>query len=247
MIVSSESVTVLAAALDVETRPVLDMFGPFKELERTGGYKIHEGALNGRALVIMKTGVGADAATRAHRRVHEMFDVGHVIIFGIAGSLTADLRLGCVVAPDRVADVNKPDRALALDPLPPGGDHGDKVRFGGLALQVDRPYGAEDKQMISAPGAVMVDMESYTAALIAREHGALVSVARAISDGPEVEFDHGVDPGEIRDPSRVSVRPIGDPRFRRAARRAAMANAEFLGKALNASPAQSETATSRIP
>lgn len=106
-----------------------------------------------------------------------------VILFGLAGGLREGER-----APRISRVVDKDARAWLAPCVPPG--ESDPVTIVGM----DEPvlHRARKRQMGTAYGAAMVDMESHAFAEACTQAGLRWAVIRGVSDGPDVDLPAGV-------------------------------------------------------
>jgi len=126
---------------------------------------------------VLRTGYGTTRAVRqAERLSHRPF--GQLMIMGVGGGLTTDLRVGDLVVGTEVGAVTCPSAPLLAGEL----------RRAGLAARtgrittVDHLTRRPQRAALAADGALLVDMES--APLAAAADGRPVAVIRAVSDTP---------------------------------------------------------------
>jgi len=211
----NEKVMVLAAALPIESHFLIKRLSKVEKIVSKDICSISAGYAYGRRIFVLTSGPGGLNAALAHEFLHTNFEVGQVITFGLAGSLNEDLSVGDIVIPTAVGLAEGgEDDDLPLDPINRRVAYGGNVTFGGLALQSSQPLGPERKRALGGRRAICVDMESHTAATIAKKHGACHSVVRVISD-------------EMDTPLNLT-NPKADTMFMAAARVAVERNAEFL-------------------
>lgn len=91
-------------------------------LEEAKEHQIHgvsywTGELAGQPVVLFKTGVSIVNATMNTQRLVDEFNITHIVVSGVAGSLDPDLSIGDVIVPERWA---KYDEATYLRETEPG-------------------------------------------------------------------------------------------------------------------------------
>jgi adenosylhomocysteine nucleosidase len=144
---------------------------------RIDGTPIHSGAVDGGPVAAIATGMGTELATRRTEQLLEAVEVSRVIVFGIAGGIDDDARLGTVISPERVID-----GASGAEYVP--------AQLGGAApagtiwttddLITDPDVVAE----LRSRGVVALDMETAAIAAACQRHRVRWSVRRVISDRP---------------------------------------------------------------
>lgn len=214
----------LSAALPAEVEPVLDLLTGI-ELITPGRFKIYTGRYRSIPVVAVQTGQGARSAEAALEYLYQKFDIERQICFGFAGAVMPGLRTGAIVVPDRVSYADRIDDAIALDPIGPIKGWEGKSLYEGLGVEVDRPYHAEDKRKIGALGAVTVDMESCTTALIAKKNNTPVTVVRAILDESDFDLETVNPQAKLKDAGAYGK---ARKKFMDTAAVAARKNAEFI-------------------
>ena len=122
--------------------------------------------------------------------------VEHVIVIGVAGGLGADVRVGDVVVPEVVIDL---DRGHELRPSPLGSE----IARGRLLTSNDFITDPDALPRLRAEGATAIDMETAAIARVCEDRGVRWSVFRGISDDA---FDPLVD-----DAILALTRPDGSP------------------------------------
>jgi nucleoside phosphorylase len=125
--------------------------------------------------VVAVGGIGRIAAWGAAEAVVKRYGPAALISAGIAGALTATLKVGDVVHAGEVVDADSGARFTAA-----GG--------ASVMVTVSSVSGPEDKRLMADRyKADVVDMECSAVAAVAREHGISFSAIKAISD--ELEFE----------------------------------------------------------
>ena len=139
------------------------------------GVSLHRGALDGRDVVAIVTGMGTELATAAIERLLEAVEVEHVFVVGITGALENETPIGTVVLPEVVV--------LGVS----GREHrptrlGDAEHQGRMwtadILTTDLGAVAELREQ----GVVALEMETAAIAHACEQRGIPWSVFRAISD-----------------------------------------------------------------
>ncbi|VAX19505.1 hypothetical protein MNBD_NITROSPINAE04-2462 [hydrothermal vent metagenome] len=212
----SEKALGLCAALPVEVAPVLDLFSEI-EVYSPGKFRIYKSLYKSMPIIIIETEQGRDRAAKAVEYLYENFHIRRLIGFGLAGAVAPQLRTGDVVAPDRVSRADRLEDFIALDPIDGIEQWNGKLIVGGLAVEVDRPYNINDKRAIAKTGAVMVDMESYATASIARKYNTPASIVRAIVDESDYDLEsivknekRGPDYANFKDMAKTATRKNAD-------------------------------------
>ena len=125
--------------------------------------------------VIVVGGMGRNAARRAAEAVIERYEPTMLISAGIAGALTATLKVGDVVRASEVVDAESGARFRAM---------GDES----VIVTASSVSGAAQKLALAARyQADVVDMESAAVAAVAQERGIEFTAIKAISD--ELDFE----------------------------------------------------------
>jgi adenosylhomocysteine nucleosidase len=137
--------------------------------------ELHRGALGGRSVAAVVTGMGTELATAGVSSLLERVDVGHVIVVGITGAIDNDTPIGTIVRPATVTN-----GATGKQFYP---DH----------LGTDAPAGTmwttdtlitdpEEVTRLRASGVVSLDMETAAVGQVCEASGIPWSVVRVISD-----------------------------------------------------------------
>jgi len=125
--------------------------------------------------VVVVGGIGRNAARRAAEAVVNRFNPTTLISVGVAGALTARLKVGDVVWGSEVVDAETGARFRMT-----GGES--------VVVTVSSVSGPAEKRMLADHyEADVVDMESAAVAAVARERGIEFMAMKAISD--ELEFE----------------------------------------------------------
>ncbi len=216
---------VFSAALAPEVKPLVKLLS-IDQIISPGPFTIYVGRYGSQPVIVLQTGSGSEGAILAHDYLISNFQVSHIIVFGFAGAVLAGLKPGDILIPNKAA-LNNRGGVVALDSIYPIETWSGDVYNGGTTLQVDRLYDAEDKSRIENPDVVMVDMESYGIASLAKEHGIPVSVIRVIADDRGFNFHTGDKLIEKNGPFKgASLSSVA--RFKKLAVGAAKVNADYL-------------------
>ena len=158
------------------------------------GFVAREGGLAGKRLVVVESGVGAEAAARATRALI----VGHhprwIISTGFAGGLDPRLAQGDILMADEIVDSQ--GRKLAIDfRLPHGAAQMPRGLHVGRLVTVERIVGepAAKQALAEHHAALAVDMESWAVADVCREEKIRCLAIRAISDPLERALPRDID------------------------------------------------------
>lgn len=126
-------------------------------------------------LVASLAEIGTARAAASTTRLLDEFDVDHVVVVGIAGSVDASLAIGELVVPEVVMDWRT---GREHEPWPLG----DLRARGGLVTSDELLYEPDTLESLRRRGVVAVDMETSAVADVCERRGVPWSVVRAISD-----------------------------------------------------------------
>jgi nucleoside phosphorylase len=140
-----------------------------------GGVPVHAGAVDGREIVAIVTGMGTELATAGTRRLLDAVPVRWVLVVGITGALENDTPIGALVNPEIVVN-SETGREFRPAPLALGTPSGKMWTTNGLTTD------ARDLTALIADGVVSLDMETAAIAELCEERGIPWSVFRVISD-----------------------------------------------------------------
>jgi adenosylhomocysteine nucleosidase len=149
----------------------------------------HAGKLDGREVVIIESGVGGKAATRAAREVIRFYEPRWVISAGFAAALQEDLRRGHVLMADEVASPAGEKLAIGIK-LEPHVAEATRGLHVGRLLTIDNVIRkpAERRQLHEQHQALACDMETFAVAAACRDVGARLISVRLITDGVDDEL-----------------------------------------------------------
>jgi adenosylhomocysteine nucleosidase len=168
--VSNPAKVAIVAALEREVRPLIKHWRTVEREYDGRRYKFFE---QGRAALVCG-GIGPKAARRATEAIIHLYAPVLVQSVGFAGALDSTLKVGTVLTPISVIDVQDGSRIEA------GGGHWVVVSVAQTASV------AQKAKLAEAYGAHAVDMESAAVARGARAHDIAFVGLKAISD--EVDF-----------------------------------------------------------
>jgi nucleoside phosphorylase len=165
-------VLAFVCAMPMELRPLVKRL----DLERTslGDVKVRSGALDGRAVVAVATGMGTTLATEATDRLLDAADVDRLLVFGITGAVDDVIPIGALVHPALVINSetgaeHRPHRLPGPEPR-------------GTMWTTNRITRPEELPALRARGVVSLDMETAAIAACCEQRAIPWTVHRAISD-----------------------------------------------------------------
>jgi adenosylhomocysteine nucleosidase len=171
---SSGSGTVaFVCAMPIELSPLVRMLS-LTETE-VNGTKLHEGTLDGRAVVAIVTGMGTTLATEGTARLLDAVAPRWVLVVGITGALESETPIGTLVLPEVVVNSETGTEHRPAQ-LGDGRPHGTMWTTNGLTTNKD------DLARLRARGVVSLDMETAAIAECCEARGIPWSVFRVISD-----------------------------------------------------------------
>ncbi len=147
------------------------------------GFVARQGALRGRRLVIMESGVGRRAAALATEAAIDGHQPQWVISAGFAGALQGDLNRHDLVVANAIKGPDGKELIIDVKADLPG------VRVGRLLTVDDIVHSAEEKAALGKQhDALAVDMESYAVAEVCQRRQVRCLAIRVISDAVEDEL-----------------------------------------------------------
>ncbi len=178
-------------ATRAEAKPLCQALrGTRVALPRSGSVERFE--LDGRPLLVARTGIGQANAETAARRLLDAVPVAAALSVGVAAGLSPQLRSGDVIVGDRVILPRETATAPASLPCDPGLQEwalgrlrrsGDRHDRGGIVTVERIILTAEEKRRLAAySGAIAADMESGAIAATATARGVPFLAIRAILD-----------------------------------------------------------------
>jgi adenosylhomocysteine nucleosidase len=139
-----------------------------------GGVPMHTGAIDGRQIVAIVTGMGTDLATAGTQRLLDAVPVKWVLVVGITGALESETPIGALVNPEIVVN-SETGREFRPTPLIDGTPHG---KMWTTNVMTD----PRDLDSLLAQGVISLDMETAAIAHLCDTRGIPWTVLRVISD-----------------------------------------------------------------
>jgi adenosylhomocysteine nucleosidase len=183
----------LVFALENESGGLEDLLAE-KVTLRGHGFVAVRGDLDGRRVVVIRSGAGREAAAEATAALIQGHEPKWVISSGFAGGLTPDLQRYDVVMADSLVDLDgkRLDIDLKVDPAELARTPGVHV---GRLLTADRVIRlpSEKRSLGQKHEALAVDLESFAVAEVCREHQVRFLAVKILSDSmldelpPDVE------------------------------------------------------------
>jgi adenosylhomocysteine nucleosidase len=159
-------------AMPMELKPLRKRLGLRRE--RTPGGDVWTGALDGRPVVAVVTGMGTELATAGTERLLARATPAHVLVVGITGAVENETPIGTLVLPEVVVN-SETGTSYAPTAL------GDRKLHGTMwTTNVITP--PEELPGLRARGVVSLDMETAAIGACCDAQGVPWSVFRAISD-----------------------------------------------------------------
>ncbi|MDX1946234.1 MAG: hypothetical protein SFU86_12615 [Pirellulaceae bacterium] len=172
-------------ALGIESGGLVDLLKETETTRHKHGVE-HAGVLDGRQVVIVEAGVGADDAARATNAAIEFYRPRWVVSAGFAGALDDRLKRGGVLLADEVANPAGNSLAVGIK-LDPAVVAATKGLFVGRLLTVDRLIRTPDqrRELAERHHALACDMETFAVAEACRAADTRLLSVRIISDAVE--------------------------------------------------------------
>jgi adenosylhomocysteine nucleosidase len=190
------------APMRSELRPLVRHLG--LRVQVVDGDRWHRTRSADTEVVACLANIGTAEAAAATERLLDAFDVHHVVVVGIAGSLDPALEIGDLVVPEVVVD-----HATGREFVPT--NLANRRPRGSLLTSDDYLHDPDDLAALIADGVVAVDMETAAVAAVCETRGVPWSVFRAVSD-------RASDAGLIGDAILDLVRPDGSANMAAVAR-----------------------------
>jgi adenosylhomocysteine nucleosidase len=161
------------SAMPMELKPLVKKLGLQKET--VGDVEVHTGALDGRAVVAIYTGMGTDLATKSTEALLDAVDVDRVIVHGITGALENETPIGALIVPEVVVHSetgaeHRPDQLGGIAPK------------GTMWTTNVLITGRDQLAALRGRGVVSLDMETAAIAESCERRDIPWSVFRVISD-----------------------------------------------------------------
>jgi adenosylhomocysteine nucleosidase len=147
------------------------------------GFVAREGALAGKRVVIVETGLGSTAATRGTQALIEGHHPRWIISAGFAGGLVESLRARDIFIANQLRSADGQELQLDFRRNESTEASSSSVHVGKL-LTVDRIIGRPDekRQLAQTHGAHAVDMETWSVAQVCQQEKIPLLAVRIISD-----------------------------------------------------------------
>ena len=139
-----------------------------------GGVPMHTGAIDGREIVAIVTGMGTELATAGTRRLLDAVPVKWVLVVGITGALESETPIGTLVNPEIVVN-SETGREFRPTPLIAGTPRGSMWTTN---VMTD----PRDLESMRARGVIALDMETAAIADLCDTRAIPWTVLRVISD-----------------------------------------------------------------
>ena len=160
-------------AMPIERTPLVRKLSLTKT--EIGGVPMHTGAIDGREIVAIVTGMGTELATAGTRHLLDAVSVKWVLVVGITGALESETPIGTLVNPEIVVN-SETGREFRPTPLIEGTPRGKMWTTNGLTTK------SRDLEELRAQGIVSLDMETAAIADLCDTRGIPWTVLRVISD-----------------------------------------------------------------
>jgi adenosylhomocysteine nucleosidase len=166
-------VTAFVCAMPMEAKPLNAKLSLQKQ--SVGEVTLYAGALNGKPVVTIVTGMGTKLATDGLTRLLDAVEVERVFVVGITGAVENETPIGTLVCPEAVVDsaTGAEHRPEQLGPGTPSGK-----MWTTDVLITD----ADQIAALRAKGVVSLDMETAALAAVCEARHIPWSVYRVISD-----------------------------------------------------------------
>jgi adenosylhomocysteine nucleosidase len=160
-------------AMPIELAPLVRKLS-LTETE-VGGVPMHLGAVDGREIVAIVTGMGTELATAGTRRLLDAVPVRWALVVGITGALEGETPIGTLVNPEIVVN-SETGREFRPTPLIDATPAGKMWTTNGLTTK------PKDLEALRAQGVISLDMETAAIAELCNERRIPWTVFRVISD-----------------------------------------------------------------
>ncbi|MBW3599869.1 MAG: hypothetical protein KY475_21680 [Planctomycetes bacterium] len=148
----------------------------------------HDGRLQDRRVLVVESGVGAEAAAQAAERVIRRHQPAWIVSAGFAGALQENVRRGHIVMPEVIADAAGEEWSVGLTMDAESAAASRRLHLGRL-LSVDHVVRTpEERRKLGEHGAVACDMETAGVADVCRRRQTRFLAVRVISDALDDEL-----------------------------------------------------------
>lgn len=144
-------------------------------LARDRGSVIYAGTASGRPALAIATGMGTALATASTRGLLDRVEVGHVVVFGIAGAVGESITPGTIIRPQAVIDAGTGTTHVPA----PRGDADPRGAIWTTDTLITDP---DVVGGLRSRGVLALDMETAAIAAVCERHRVGWSVVRVISD-----------------------------------------------------------------
>jgi adenosylhomocysteine nucleosidase len=178
----------LVFALGIEAGGLLDRLQGVIKTEGAG-FVAREGGLHGRRLVVVESGIGAEAAGRAAQALVLGHEPGWIISAGFAGGLREGVAKGDIVLASQIVDTA--GRQFDIDVKLEASAHLHVGRLLTVDRIIEKP--AEKRALGERYGALAVDMESIAVAEVCRQDKVRFLAVRVVSDAVDQALPRDID------------------------------------------------------
>jgi adenosylhomocysteine nucleosidase len=182
----------IVCALSIEAAELVDRLAGVIDT-RGAGFVAHEGGYKGKRIVVVESGIGRQAATKAAQALIRGHQPRWMISTGFGGGLDPRVGVGDIVLVDEIVDVA--GRAFRIDfRLDSAWQQQEHLHVGRL-LTVDRIVRepAEKRGLGERLRALALDMESIAVAEVCRDEKVRFMAVRAISDSVDRQLPKDVE------------------------------------------------------
>jgi adenosylhomocysteine nucleosidase len=170
----------LICAMPMELRPLVRRLRLRRA--RVDGDGVYSGYANSRQVLAIATGMGTELAASRTERLLTAVEVGHVIVFGIAGAVDDATALGTVIRPRTVID-GATGAEYVPTQLAQTTAHDTQTTAHSTIWTTDELITDPDiVSALRARGVVALDMETAAIAAVCERRGLAWSAVRIISD-----------------------------------------------------------------
>jgi nucleoside phosphorylase len=161
---------VVLAPMPIELSPVVRRLKLTKSADGT-----RRGTVDGTEVIAVLGGIGPAAAAETTRRMIEAHHPDHVFVVGVAGGVGAAVKIGHLIVPDEVTDLDTGEQFHASP-------FGDAQPSGRLITSAELIVDKAIMDGHAGDGIDAVDMETSAVARVSGEHGLPWTAFRGISD-----------------------------------------------------------------
>ncbi|MFN3650997.1 MAG: hypothetical protein ACK47B_15590 [Armatimonadota bacterium] len=169
----------IQVAVPQELAPLRRLLGATAGPEGLRRWSAAAAQVGDREVLLLASGMGARRAAECAAAVLDHWRPDLLLPAGVAGALSATLRIGDLVVADAVLSGEEWLRASLVPKLTSKGAH---TRSGGLLSQDQVLIDASEKRAAAVEPLLAVEMETAAAARLAIEKGVAWAAVRAVSD-----------------------------------------------------------------